>query len=190
LLKVAGHGGPPLGRVNPPSPVMPPQHVFKSQSTGGLQRESGTCTIDVSAQELARYGANVNAQTTLDGKVVAEAVLRLRNLTGDCDHHSFMFQYGGHNRHDMEKELAYRLRYPRIYGSSIHSQLTMQQRNQDNTRESSFKELLRGICWDLISYATLLYCSEGPVLLTYLTVLLNSFRYAQLWLFLKNGNCL
>lgn len=66
-----------------------------------------------------------------------------------------MLQYGGHSRHDLGKEIAYKLRFPRIYGRPWHSQMTLQQSNNDCRRESSYNEILRGANFDLLSCVSL-----------------------------------
>lgn len=120
-----------------------------------MQRQPGKCAVVLRADELASYGFNAATQVTLDARIVTQAAVRLRNLSGAADHHNFVLQYGGHSRHDLGKEIAYKLRFPRIYGRPWHSQLTLQQSNNDCRRESSYNEVLRGANFDLLSYALL-----------------------------------
>lgn len=120
-----------------------------------MQRQPGTCAVVLRADELASYGFNVSTQVTLDARIVTQAAVRLRNLSGAADHHNFMLQYGGHSRHDLGKEIAYKLRFPRVYGRPWHSQLTLQQSNNDCRRESSYNEILRGANFDLLSCVSL-----------------------------------
>lgn len=118
-----------------------------------MQGEPGTCAIRVKADELHRWGFKVSGHVTMDARIVSQASAKLRNLTGYCDHHTLMLQYGGHTRYDMGRDLAYRLRFARIYGKPVHSQLTLHQSNNDCRHESSYNELVRGANFDLISCA-------------------------------------
>lgn len=133
-----------------------------SPSIAFLQRQPGKCAVVLRAEELASYGFNVSTQVTLDARIVTQAAVRLRNISGAADHHNFMLQYGGHSRHDLGKEVAYKLRFPRIYGRPWHSQLTLQQSNNDCRRESSYNEILRGANFDLLSCASLIARAHPP----------------------------
>ena len=101
-----------------------------------------------------QVGFRVLAHVTMDARVVSQANAKLRNLTGYADHHTLSFQYGGHSRHDFHgKDLAYKLRFARIFGRPLHSQLTLHRSNTDCRYESSYNELVRGTNFDLISCA-------------------------------------
>lgn len=118
-----------------------------------VQGEAHTCAIKLTTKEMARWGFKLLAHVTMDARVVSQANAKLRNLTGYADHHTVMFQYGGHTRHDMHgKDLAYKLRFARIFGRPLHSQLKLHRSNNDCRFESSYNELVRGINFDLISY--------------------------------------
>lgn len=124
--------------------------------TAVMQAEQGTCGINLTAREMARWGFKVLAHVTMDARVVSQVNAKLRNLTGYADHHTIMFQYGGHTRHDMHgKDLAYKLRFARIFGRPVHSQLTLHRSNNDCRYESSYNELIRGTNLDLMSCAPL-----------------------------------
>jgi hypothetical protein len=106
-----------------------------------VQGEPGACDIRVRADEVPRWGFKVSGHVTMDARIVSQASAKMRNLTGYCDH-------------DMGKDLAYRLRFARIYGKPIHSQLTLHRSNNDCRYESSYNELVRGAKFDVASCAS------------------------------------
>ena len=118
-----------------------------------LQSKPGTCNVEMDLPEKKLVGLNARTQVGLEGAVTAEITGKLRNLTGNCEHHSITFGHSKPTLQDAETELAYRLRFPRILGRGVHAQTTINQQFQNCQADSSYTERQRGIGFDLIRCA-------------------------------------
>ena len=118
-----------------------------------MQGTTQKCNIDLEVRESKLYGISTNALVDGNGQFTANVVGRLRNLSGNCEHHSLMLSQGRANMADVETEVTYRLRFPRIFGHPVHAQTSIHQLWQDCQADSSYTERLRGINFDFIGCA-------------------------------------
>ena len=125
-----------------------------------LQSRPGTCNIELDLPEKKLYELNARTQVGLEGAVTAQLTGKLRNLTGNCEHHSLTFGHSKPTLADAETELAYRLRFPRVLGRPVHAQTTIHQQFQNCQADSSYTERQRGASFDLISCA---FLSAAPL---------------------------
>jgi hypothetical protein len=117
-----------------------------------MQEKPGTCNVDVSVEEKACYGISAGSQVNLEGRVTGSVQGRLRNLTGNCEHHSLTADFGGHasvQHHD--SEFTYRLRLPRMFAAPVHLQVQLHKTAQDMQRELGYCEDVWGSGIDLIT---------------------------------------
>jgi hypothetical protein len=115
-----------------------------------MQRKPNTCNLDVDLEESKLYAISTHALVDADGQVSANIVGRLRNLSGNCEHHSLVLSQSRASLSDVENEVTYRLRFPRIFGQPVHAQTSAHQLWQNCQADSSYTERLRGLQFDLL----------------------------------------
>jgi hypothetical protein len=124
-----------------------------------VQSRPGTCNVELEVLEKKWYAFNANTQVGIDGAVTATLRGKLRNLTGNCEHHSLTFGHGRPTLQDQETDMAYKLRFPRVAGKPWHWQTSVHQLYQNCQADSSYIERLRGINFDLMQCDPTLPCS-------------------------------
>lgn len=118
-----------------------------------MQVKPGTCNVELDVEEKKWYSTSANTLIGTDGAVSAHLTGRLRNLTGNCEHHSFTIGHGRPAKEGAETEMTYRLRFPRVYGLPVHAMTSVHQLFQSCQAHSSYSERLRGINFDLLGCA-------------------------------------
>jgi hypothetical protein len=117
-----------------------------------VQTKPGTCNVELEVEEKRWYAYSASTQVGVDGTVTGNITGRLRNLTGNCEHHSLTLGHGRPTFDDTETEMTYRLRFPRVYGHAFHAQTSVHQLFQNCQADSSYTERLRGFNFDIIEY--------------------------------------
>ena len=114
-----------------------------------LQSKPGTCHIDVNVEELSMLSYQVGSYVTKADASV-EGNVRIRNLTGYCDHQKLEVTRTISNSTDV----SYVYRQPRVFGLPLHARGLLHQRYESFQKNSSFSETLRGGCVDVITCAS------------------------------------
>lgn len=76
-----------------------------------------------------------------------EGNVKVRNLTGWCDHHKLEVT----RSISQTTDVAYAWRQPRVFGLPLHTRALLHQRFESFQQHSSFSELLRGGCLEALS---------------------------------------